>query len=395
MKKKTVCIFWTERLNPLRGGIHRVILLLLKHLPERGFNVHYLYTLDDYASFTIYNEDSSKEKTIDVNFLKSYLEELNCEIILGQDAVFSSKLTQIVKAMSLQDVKLINEYHCSLTYIPSKLSKEYLRFEFITNSSLKVKLSVIVKYLFYPIWKWQIWKKLSKLYRYNLLNSDITLLLTAREEPIVQSILPQTKTVRCVTIPNPLSWETVENESILLQKKKEILVVSRIYNPEKRIDLVLKIWRELQKRKLTEDWKLRIVGDGVHRPTLMKMAEDMKLKGIIWEGWSDPKTFYNTSSIFMMTSACEGWGLTLTESMQTGVVPLAFDTYPALHDIITDNYDGFIIKNNDIKQYADRMQRLMQNDSFREQIAKNGLVSCQRFATESVMNMWSQLLHTV
>ena len=43
---KTLFIFWSERLNEQRGGIHRVILLLLKHLPLRGFDVHYLYTLD-------------------------------------------------------------------------------------------------------------------------------------------------------------------------------------------------------------------------------------------------------------------------------------------------------------------------------------------------------------
>lgn len=96
-----------------------------------------------------------------------------------------------------------------------------------------------------------------------------------------------------------------------------------------------------------------------------------------------------------MTSTYQERGLTLTESMQTGVVPLAFDSYPALHDIINDGYDGYIIKNNDIALYADRMQNLMQNDDLRNQIAKNGLVSCKRFATENIMDMWSNLLHSI
>lgn len=104
MIKKTVFIFWTERLNPLRGGVHRIIILLLKHLPLRGFNVHYLYTLDDYASFNIYNEDSSKEESIKVENLKSYLLDHHCEIILGQDGVFSNRLTQVVRQMALPGI---------------------------------------------------------------------------------------------------------------------------------------------------------------------------------------------------------------------------------------------------------------------------------------------------
>lgn len=39
-----------------------------------------------------------------------------------------------------------------------------------------------------------------------------------------------------------------------------------------------------------------------------------------------------------MTSAYQEICFTLTESMQTGVVPLAFDSYPALHDIINELY---------------------------------------------------------
>lgn len=395
MVKKTVFIFWTERLNPLRGGVHRIIILLLKYLPLRGFNVHYLYTLDDYASFKIYDEDSSKEESIKVENLKSYLLDHHCEIILGQDGVFSKRLTQVVMQMSLPGIKFINEYHNSLLLIPNKLTKEYLKFEFVNTFSFKVKIGIAVKYVLYPIWKWKIWKDVSKLYKFNFLNSDVTLLLSSKEEPIVHRILSKNDKIKCVAIPNPLSWEKVEDESILIHKKKEVLVVSRIYNPEKRIDLVLKIWCELQKRNVTEGWILRIVGDGIHKLLLMKMAEDMKLRGVVWEGWSNPLPFYHSASLFMMTSSCEGWGLTLTESMQTGVVPLAFDSYPALHDIINDGYDGYIIKNNDITLYADRMQNLMQNDDIRNQIAKNGLDSCKRFATEKIMNMWSNLLHSI
>lgn len=392
---KTVYVFWTERLNEQRGGVHRIILLLLKHLPPRGFKVRYLYTLDDYQTFHLYHENPEEEVSLDVASLKSHLVANQCDIILGQDGVFSSSLTNLVKSMAIPGVKFVNEYHNSLLLLPQKLTRDYLRFEYRHSTSFKVKLSLLLKYVFYPLWKKSVWYSISKSFRYNLLNSDVTLLLTRREEPIVKSILPKGTEVKCMAIPNPLSWETIADASILQHKKQEVLVVSRIYNPEKRIDLVLKIWKELQNRGINSDWTLRIVGDGIHRQLLMDEASKLNLINVVWEGWSDPKPFYRTASIFMMTSACEGWGLTLTESMQTGVVPLAIDTYPALFDIINDGYDGYIIHGNDVKVYADRMQGLMQNVDLRERMARNALESCKRFSTEKIMDQWAEMLASV
>ena len=85
-----------------------------------------------------------------------------------------------------------------------------------------------------------------------------------------------------------------------------------------------------------------------------------------------------------VTSAVEGWGLTLTESMQTGVVPIAFDSYPALHEIITDRYDGCIIRDNDLDAYAVCMEELMRNRKERERIARNGIESCRVKLIESL-----------
>lgn len=390
---KVIYIFWTERLNEQRGGIHRIILLLLKHLPLRGYDVKYLYTLDDYETFKLYDKNISKESIVKSVELKEYLISNRCNIILGQDGIYSSKLTHLVKTMNIPGVTFINEYHSSLLLIVKKLSRDYLYYEFILNNGLRERILIIVKFLFYPIWKKKVWKTLVKSLRYNFYNCDITLLLTSREEPIVRSITAPRQYAKCIAIPNPLSWDKIEDQSILEHKRNEVLVVSRIYNPEKRIDLILKIWKELQKRNVINDWTLRIVGDGIHKDFLMQMAIKMNLKNIVWEGWSDPIPFYRTASIFMMTSACEGWGLTLTESMQTGVVPLAFDTYPALKDIITDGYDGYVVKPNNIKKYADKMQALITDKQLRENLAKNALVSCHRFSTEKIMNKWAEMLN--
>ena len=150
----------------------------------------------------------------------------------------------------------------------------------------------------------------------------------------------------------------------------------------------------LENRGFT-DWQLTIVGAGVHEEYLKTLAGKLCLKHVEFTGRQDPVPYYRESSIFMMTSAVEGWGLTLTESMQTGVVPIAFDSYPALHDIITDRYDGCIIPDDDLRAYADCVEELMRNRTERERIAHNGLKSCRRFEINNIVEQWVKLIESL
>lgn len=42
-----------------------------------------------------------------------------------------------------------------------------------------------------------------------------------------------------------------------------------------------------------------------------------------------------------MTSQIESWGLVITEAQQFGVVPIAYDSYPTIHEIIHHKKMGF------------------------------------------------------
>lgn len=220
-------------------------------------------------------------------------------------------------------------------------------------------------------------------------------MLSEYEKPIFAKIIGKKDPSKCHVIPNPLSWEDVATPDILKHKKKEVLIVSRIYNSEKRIDLALKIWKILQLQGKTDGWTLRIVGDGIHKNYLMEMAKSMNLQNVIWEKRQDPRPFYKSASLFLLTSIVEGWALTLTESMQTGVVPLAFDSYPAVRSIITDGKDGYIVPSKDVKSMASKLSLLMENKSLRERMALNGIDSCRRFEINAVIDQWEKMLNNL
>ena len=171
------------------------------------------------------------------------------------------------------------------------------------------------------------------------------------------------------------------------------MIVSRLNDDEKRISLALRIWRLLLDRGV-KDWTLTIVGTGPHEEKLKFLSQDLNLENVSFVGRQQSEPYYEKASIFMMTSAVEGWGLTLTESMQRGVVPIVFNSYPALSDIITNDYDGCIVPNNDLYAYADRLIELMGDKEMREKIARNALKSCKRFEPDKVISKWLELIET-
>lgn len=95
----------------------------------------------------------------------------------------------------------------------------------------------------------------------------------------------------------------------------------------------------------------------------------------------------------MMTSRSESWGLTLTEAQQMGVVPIAFDTYLSLHEIIDDGKNGIIIEEGDVDNYVYKIKELMCDKELWQSLVKKAIISSQRYSQKQVAKMWWQLLN--
>jgi len=96
--------------------------------------------------------------------------------------------------------------------------------------------------------------------------------------------------------------------------------------------------------------------------------------------------------IFMMTSHKEAWGMTLIEAQQNGCVPIAFDSYLSLRDIITDNQDGIVVPYPDEKAYTDTLENLMNDKEKWQKLSSQGVISSQRFSIENIGKQWDIIL---
>ena len=139
------------------------------------------------------------------------------------------------------------------------------------------------------------------------------------------------------------------------------------------------------------NWKLQIVGKGPSSELYKKMSKKLGLKNISFEGWQSPQTYYEKASIFLMTSAIEGWGMTLIEAQQMGCVPIAMNSFAALKDIIKDGQNGFVVENNNIVEMILKIEELITNQNKMYEMSLNAMHSVQKFVIEKIGAKWLDL----
>jgi len=219
-----------------------------------------------------------------------------------------------------------------------------------------------------------------------ILHSDRFVVLSDSFIPLVwaSKIFPK----KVIAIPNPAAFSSQTLD--FSKKKRELLFVGRMENAAKRVDLLLKIWAKLESK--FPDWSLRLVGDGNDLPANKKLAENLGLRRVFFEGFQNPEKYYREASIFCMTSAYEGFPMVLVESAAFGCVPVAFDSFAAVRDIISDGENGVLVPAFDLDAYAEKLAQLMSDDALRERLAQTALSKIpEKFSPQKIVQKWENL----
>ena len=95
-----------------------------------------------------------------------------------------------------------------------------------------------------------------------------------------------------------------------------------------------------------------------------------------------------------MTSNHEGWGLVLTEAMQFGCIPVAFDSFESIHEIIRDGENGLLVKPFHVYMYANKIFKLA-NSPIIQEYRKNALNSMEKLIPSNIINQWMTLFHWI
>ena len=193
---------------------------------------------------------------------------------------------------------------------------------------------------------------------------------------------------------NPVTIDSSSYDYSLSKKQKEIIYMGRIDFNQKRVYRVVDTWAKLE--PVFPDWKLTIVGDGTARKDIEKLVKEYGLQRVSFEGFQQPKPYYERASILMLTSEYEGFPLVLAECMSFGVIPVVYDSYSAVRDIIEDGKDGVVIpyeKNGyDADNAAGMLAKVMQNDSLRNMMALAAVEKSKAYSIERIYQEWMSTL---
>ena len=140
---------------------------------------------------------------------------------------------------------------------------------------------------------------------------------------------------------------------------------------------------------------MTIVGDGTEKVELQKLAHNLGIERISFEGFQEPKCYYERASILILTSEYEGFGLVIVEAMSFGVVPVVYGSYSAVYDIISDGSDGLILPydRNGFKAeaMAEKLLTLMDDDDYRISIAQKAVEKSKKYSIRSIVDSWENL----
>ena len=187
-------------------------------------------------------------------------------------------------------------------------------------------------------------------------------------------------------IPN---FSTMAVSTMACYKNKRVIAVGRL-SAEKGYDRLLKIWKRVSPQH--QDWSLEFFGDGKLHHMLTNMIHDLQLLNVtINPPTPNISEEYSKSAICVMTSHFEGFSLVLLEAIRHGLPCIAFDCPFGPASIIKDGICGYLIEENSIEQYAQKLSLLMDQEDIWKSLSKEAIKRGEDFSVETVMNRWRQL----
>ena len=218
---------------------------------------------------------------------------------------------------------------------------------------------------------------------------DYLVLVSSELQKFYAKELANTKCM-CIYIPNSIE-NIPEKKSELTEKR--LISVGRLSKEKGYIDL-LKLYKRLIKDY--PDWKLDIVGDGVERENLEEfisknnLEEKVTLHGFQGKEYIDK--LLNKSSIYLMTSLTESFGIVLIEAMSHGVPCIAYDSAEGAKEIINSGENGYLIKNRNMEAMITKIEDLIRNKEERIRIGKQARDSVKKYTSDIVLEEWLTLI---
>ena len=229
--------------------------------------------------------------------------------------------------------------------------------------------------------------RLIRKYVYKL--ADMVTVLTQADFIFLGDKLPRKR-----VMPNPLAYPCVNK--VDAQRSKIILAAGRLDDWRvKGFDLLIKAWATIA--EFYPEWKLCIAGGGKDssKQQLLKLANELNVSSHLeFLGFrKDLDAVMRQSSIFVLSSRVEGFGMVLIEAMSQGCACISFDDGGRQREIITSKQEGIVVDKHDEKGLAEAISYLIADDNLRYSIAQASVNRAVNFSLDIIEKRWEKLIN--
>lgn len=368
---------------PSIGGVEAITTNLSNEFVKLNYGVHILsfwkncdlelMGLDKCVNVGMLSTPVFSKKNID--YLHNYIISNNIDIILNQWCL-PYFVTRLIKhARKGTNCKYV-AVHQNMPTTNARIKNVEIDIE--NNNGLLLINKI----------KWHAYNLASRLsLKYVYKNCDRFSLLSASFIPFAMKYIWESNGDKFISIPESFDSDA---DGTLPQKDNELLYLGRIDYNQKRVRRVIDIWSKLEKRY--PNWHLTIVGDGPDITNVKQKVFEYGLQRVYFEGFQKSYKYFKRAPIMLLVSEYEGFGIVLAEAQSYGCVPVALDSYTALHDIVENGKNG-IITNYPYSEdeFVRHISYLIENESIRNTMALNAIQSVRKFELNAIVDKWLKL----
>ena len=198
---------------------------------------------------------------------------------------------------------------------------------------------------------------------------------------------------------NPSKIEVIPNWIDIAEKlvngyridSTKIITVGRL-EKVKGHNMLIEVAKKVKEQH--KNWSWDLYGDGKYREEIemsikLNQLEDfVNLKGNV----SNLSEIYNEYSMFVLTSYYEGFPMVLLDAQMADLPIISFDCPTGPAEIIEDNVNGFLIKDYNIDDMADKINELIENNQKRQEFSKNAKKNIYKFSKANVVSKWIDII---
>lgn len=174
-----------------------------------------------------------------------------------------------------------------------------------------------------------------------------------------------------------------------INKKYDLVLTARL-SKVKHVDLLLDVLACLKKKNII--CNALVIGDGPLLVSLKSYAKEVEVSDMVdFVGHQDDVlSWLHQSKIYILTSYSEGLSLSMLEGLKSGL-PAIVPNVGDLSDVLINDYNGALIEDHSIDDFAVKISNLLANDSLLQEYSVNAMDSTKRFDLECVQKQWDDI----